>query len=150
LDDETRRYIDAVRAMWEVARESDLEAVRVAREDVKERMEGFPAEYAKKAELDQIRETVRRLDREAINRDTYESRHEQLKNDLGGALKKDVFEATLREWTVWREGIDRGLNVAIGKASGIAANWKMLAAVITLAVAVLGVFIVGANYLTSK
>jgi hypothetical protein len=144
-EDALKERIDGVERMLLALRVADLEAIRVAREDVKERMAGFPAEYAKKSELDGIRETALRLDKTALPVKDYETAHNQLKDEINERLTKAVFEATVREWTVWRQDIDRMRNEALGKTAGGAATWRQIAAVLTIGLSFLALVVLFAN-----
>lgn len=138
-----RAMLDGLEKKFDALRTADQEAIKVARDDVKERMAGFPAEYAKKAELEQIRETATRLDKVAVSKENFEIAHGRLEEDIQELLSKDVFEATVREWTVWRRMVDDYL----AQRSGSAANtsriivWIGLIATVVTVLVLLAVFL---------
>jgi hypothetical protein len=136
-----KERINGVERMLLALRGADLEAIRVARLDVQERMSGFPAEYARKGELEQIRETALRLDKTTMPREAYETAHEALEKGIRDCLTKEVFEATVREWTVWRRSVDDTMAQRVGAAG----TWKQLAAMIGAATAIISIVVLLAN-----
>jgi hypothetical protein len=115
-------------------RDADLEAIKVAQATVGETMKGFPAEYARKNEVDQVRDTVTRLDKESMSAKEYASAHEVLEQQVAAKLSQDAFDATVKEWTVWRGSVDQRIADAIRAAAIVSAttageqiSWRKLA-----------------------
>jgi hypothetical protein len=144
-EDALNERILALEKMFLALRAADMEAVRVAREDVKERMAGFPAEYAKKAELEQIRDTAIRLDRNSLSREAYDQQHKQLEEDIETLLSKDVFEATVREWTVWRRNVDNFMAESAGSAGAFRRIGLVIGAVATVVTVIVSTVVLFAN-----
>jgi hypothetical protein len=151
-EDALAERIAGVEKMLMALRASDLEAIRVARQDVKEQMQGFPAEYARKSELEEIRATALRLDKTALQREQYDTAHEQLEEAVAAKLSIAVFDATVREWTVWRNSVDARITESIKAAAVIAAaaqggqaTWKQIAFFIGLATGVISLIVLLSN-----
>lgn len=131
MDEETRYLIEQldkrftellnaeVRRLEEL-RAADQLAVQVAWRGVSDRMQGFPQQYATKAEQDAIKETAIRLERDSISREVYEQRHTQLTSDVAAALPKLVFDPIVAEWTIWRRQVNTRLDEQAGSKQGMA------------------------------
>src|SRR5687767_12418320 len=86
MSDEQLRYvldlmdkrIDDLRSHFSELRADDQRAVEVAYAGVSERMQGFPAQYATKPDMDAARDALTKLERDAVSRDIYEERHTAL------------------------------------------------------------------------
>jgi hypothetical protein len=144
--------IDDVEKLLLKLRDADLEAIRVAQASVGETMKGFPGEYARKSDVEQIRETAIRLDKSAMSREAYEAAHAQLESLVSAKLSEDVFDATVREWTVWRKSVDDRIADALKAAAVVAAtsageqiSWKRLGFWLGMAVAIVTLVILLSN-----
>jgi hypothetical protein len=130
LDDELRCLIESIEKRFadridaEMRRIDQLseakdEAVKVAHEGVKERMEGFPQQYATKQEQDAIKETAQRLEKDSISREVYDQRMMQVEQRVSLKLEKQVFDSTLAEWVTWRRQVEQRLNASSGIQQGV-------------------------------
>jgi len=122
ISSEVRR-IDDLRA-------SDLLAREVAFEAVKSVMTGFPEEYARRGDLEAIRETAVRLDRESVKREPYDQAHQTLEQRVDTKLERQVFETALTEWSTWRDGVNQRLNAQAGVSQGIARTFTWAVAAV--------------------
>ena len=143
-EDALRERIAGVEKMMLALRSADQEAVRVLAEDVKEKFTGFPAEYARKGDLEAIRDTADRLDKSAMTVKDFESAHESLEMIVREKLSENVFEATRQEWAVWRASVDHRIEEAIKAAAIVAATeagsqvtWQKIAFFVGLATALI-------------
>jgi hypothetical protein len=120
LDAEIRRVNDL--------RQADLLAREVAFSAVQNVMTGFPQEYARRGDLETIRETAVRLDRESVKREPYEQSHGTLEARVDEKLDRQVFVTALTEWTTWRDGVNQRLNAQQGISQGVARTftWALL------------------------
>lgn len=112
IDSEVRR-LDDLRAADLLAREVAFEAVRAV-------MTGFPEEYARRSDLEAIRETAVRLDRESVKREPYDQAHTTLEHRVDTKLTAQIFDTALQEWSTWRDGVNQRLNAQAGISQGIA------------------------------
>ena len=127
LNGELRALIHAVEQRIEAEvrrlddlRKADLLAREVAFEAVKTVMTGFPEEYARRGDLEAIRETAVRLDRESVKREPYDQAHQNLEQRVDTKLTAQIFETALIEWTTWRTNVNQRLNEQAGASQGIA------------------------------
>lgn len=111
--------IDAEMRRIEQLRESDQLAVRVAYEGVRDRMEGFPQQYATRSEQEGIKDTAQRLEKDSISRELYDAAHNQLRADVSRKLESQVFESTLAEWVTWRRQVEQRLAAGSGLQHGV-------------------------------
>lgn len=109
-------------------RTADLLARQVAFEAVQSVMTGFPEEYARRGDLEAIRETAVRLDRESVKREPYDQAHAALEQRVDGKLERQIFESTLAEWSGWRDSVNQRLNAQQGVAQGVSRTftWALL------------------------
>ena len=145
--------IDDVEKLLLKLRDADLEAIKVAQATVGETMKGFPGEYARKSDVEQIRETATRLDKSALSVKDYETDHKALESTVNAKLSKDVFDATVREWTVWRQSVDdriadslRAAAIVAATSAGEQISWKKLSLWIGVAVAFVTLVILLSNH----
>jgi hypothetical protein len=134
MSEELRCLIDTLKERMETEirrlddlRESDQRAVAVAHEGVRERMEGFPQQYATKSEQDAIKETAQRLEKSSIDREIYDQAMSQMRESVHSKLEKQVFESTLGEWQTWRRQVEQRLNAASGVSQGISRTFTWAA-----------------------
>ena len=82
LRNSINRRIDDLRAELLRLREADNKdydrAIQVAYEGVRDRMEGFPQQYATKPDMDSVKEGLQKLERDAISREIYDSQYKAL------------------------------------------------------------------------
>lgn len=113
------KRLDAEIKRTDDLRAADLLARSVAYEGVRERMEGFPQQYATKTEQDAIKDTASRLEKDSISREIYDTNHNALRLDVSRKLDAQVFDATLAEWTTWRRQVEQRLAASQGVQTGI-------------------------------
>jgi hypothetical protein len=120
LDVEMRRVADL--------RTADLLAREVAFNAVQNVMTGFPEEYARRGDLEAIRDTAIRLDRESVKREPYDQAHATLEQRVDNKLDRQVFTTALAEWTTWRDGVNQRMNAQQGVSQGISRTftWAIL------------------------
>jgi hypothetical protein len=141
-------------------REEDKESVKLAYDDLTRKLEGFPQLFSTKEEVERVSETVQRLDKDTISREVYEQQHGAL-SELVADLDRDkmdesVFTTFVQDYRIAHEAdaterraIAQGLattaaaNITRQETSealqrGKAATWKQIAAVVTVAITVLG------------
>jgi hypothetical protein len=133
VDAEVRRVDDL--------RSADQVAVRKLSEDSQEKFAGFPIEYGRRSELEAIRETAVRLERDSLSREVYEERHEAMTHELQRRLPRETFESTLGEWSQWRAGIDASMNIALGASKASTASWRQLTAMLAGVSLVIGIIV---------
>jgi DNA phosphorothioation-dependent restriction protein DptG len=126
VNDELRCLIDTIKERLEAEirrlddlREADKLAVEVAHEGVRERMEGFPQQYATKSEQDAIKETAQRLEKDSIAREIYDNAMAGMQTNVSNKLDKQVFDSTLAEWVTWRRQVEQRLTAASGIQAGV-------------------------------
>jgi hypothetical protein len=162
VDDETRRYIDIQIKRLDDLREADLSGVRLAHHDLSERLEGFPQQFATSEEVQGAKDTLQRLERDAISREVYDANTKAM-NDLLQKMDKEkmpeaVFKTFVDNYRIDREeGAQERRAVAAalahqterraGVQEGSAASWKQIAAVIGLFSFLLSTVVVMANWL---
>jgi len=82
LRNATNKRIEDMRAEFLRLREADNKnydrAIEVAYEGVRDRMEGFPQQYATKPDMDSVKEGLQKLERDAISREIYDSQYKAL------------------------------------------------------------------------
>ena len=140
LDSIEKRFGDRLdaemRRLFEL-RAADAEAIRVAHEGVRERMEGFPQQYATKQEQDALKEGAQRLEKDSISREVYDQRMMQVEQRVSLKLEKQVFDSTLNEWVTWRRQVEQRLNASSGIQKGVARTFTWaIAGISALAAAV--------------
>jgi hypothetical protein len=159
MDDELQRIsrslerqIDDLRDHLERLREADLEAVRLRHRDLSTRMEGFPQEFARKAELTEASKALQKLERDSVAREIYDTQHKALA-DLVAKMEREkldeaVFDTFVENYrismdnaAVERRAVAAGLAASSERRAGAAATWKQIAAVVTIAVSLLGLFL---------
>lgn len=90
-------YIAAVERRADALRAADLEAVRVRHADLSARLEGFPQLFATKSELDSIKDTAQRLEKDSVSREVYDQNQQQLDERVSritqGKLDASAFDA---------------------------------------------------------
>jgi len=82
LRNSINKRIEDLRAELLRLREADNKdydrAIQVAYEGVRDRMEGFPQQYATKPDMDSVKEGLQKLERDAISREIYDSQYKAL------------------------------------------------------------------------
>jgi hypothetical protein len=140
LIEHARRFderLDAEMRRLEQLRAADAQAITVAHEGVRERMEGFPQQYATKSEQDAIKETAQRLEKDSVSREIYDQAMNRIRSDVSAKLEKQTFEATLGEWVTWRRQVEQRLSASSGVSQGISRTFAWgLAAVGAMGTAV--------------
>jgi len=82
LRNSINKRIEDLRAEMLRLRDADSvayqKAIEVAYEGVRDRMEGFPQQYATKPDMDSVKEGLQKLERDAISREIYDSQYKAL------------------------------------------------------------------------
>jgi hypothetical protein len=81
-------------------RKADLDAVRLAHADLKERLEGFPQQFATKDEMKAVADIVVKLDKETVSRELYDQRHAALVEVVSSKLAETVFATFLENYRI--------------------------------------------------
>jgi len=142
LDDEIKRIddlrnainkrIDDLRDEFLLLRETDRknydEAIRVAYEGVRDRMEGFPAQYATKPDMDGVKGALSKLEKEAIPREFYEERHSALQILINKLDKEKLPESEFQQFVEnYRIQQDQAGEERRAVASGLASSTETVA-----------------------
>jgi hypothetical protein len=89
------KRIDDLRREFLLLREADRSsydtAIEVAYQGVRDRMEGFPEQYATKPDMDGVKEALQRLEKDAISREIYDTQYAAL-DELVRRLDKDKMD----------------------------------------------------------
>lgn len=152
MDDEIRYALEQLKASLAVLREADLEAVKLRHSDLTLRMEGFPQEFARKGEMVEASRALQKLERESVSREIYETNHKALA-ELVAKLDKDkmtesVFQTFVENYRLEQEAaaterraVASALAATVERREGSSATWKQIAAIVTVGVGVLGLFL---------
>ncbi len=149
--------IDAIERRFDDLRQTDRDAVRLAHQDLSERLKGFPQMFATRDEMVGANEALQRLEKNSVSREVYESRHEvmaELVNRLDREkMPEAVFQAFVDDYrieqetaAVERRAVASALAAGTERQAGSQATWKQIAAVVIFAVTVLTFVIILANY----
>ena len=74
------------------------EAIKVAYEGVRDRMEGFPEQYATKPDMDGVKEALQRLEKDAISREIYDTNYKALGELVAKADKEKMDEKEFQQF----------------------------------------------------
>lgn len=152
MEDDVRCLIEAIEKRFIALREADLEAVRLRHQELSTRMEGFPQEFARKAEMAEASKALQKLERDSIARELYETNHKALV-DLVQKMERDkmdetVFTTFVENYRISmdnaateRRAVAAALAASTERRAGASATWKQIAGVIATAVAVATVVI---------
>jgi hypothetical protein len=161
LDDEVRCLIEAIEKRFDALREADREAVRLRHAELSLRLEGFPQQFATKDEMRAASEALQRLEKDAVTREIYETQSRAMA-EMVQKLDKDklpesVFQTFVDNYrlsaenaAVERRAVASALASATAERVGAVGTWKQLATLVGIAVAVISVVIVIANYVSSQ
>jgi hypothetical protein len=104
MDEELRCLIEQIEKRFDSLRQADREAVELAHADLKERLSGFPAEFAKKGDVDAAKETLQRLETDAISRELYGNDTKNFTTSINKLeqekLPKGVFETFVENYRI--------------------------------------------------
>jgi hypothetical protein len=169
LDDEQLRYvldlmdkrIEDLRRHFSDLRSADQLAVTVAYGGVSERMQGFPAQYATKPDMDGVKDALAKLEKDAVSREIYEERHQALQGLISDLDRNKMSQHEFDTFVVnYRIEIERAAEsaraIAGALASGTAqragatATWKLQAALIATVATVIGILVVVGNWATGS
>jgi len=157
VDEETRRYIDALVDRFAAVREADLEAVRLRHADLSTRMEGFPQEFARKVEMAEASKALQKLEREGVSREIYDTNHKALA-DLVQQLsvqKMDeaVFQTFVENYRISmdnaateRRAVAAALAATTERRAGAQSTWKLQAGIIVAVGAFVSLVVLIANH----
>jgi transcription initiation factor TFIIIB Brf1 subunit/transcription initiation factor TFIIB len=152
MDDETRALLADLKDLFFALREADKEAVRLRHADLTLRMEGFPQEFARKAEMVEASRALQKLERDSISREVYDAQHSALE-DLVAKLDKDkmpeaVFQTFVLNYRLEQEAaaterraVASALAATVERREGSSATWRQIAGIVSVGVAVLGVLL---------
>jgi len=164
LRNATNKRIEDLRAeLLELRRtdnENHAEQVKVAYEGVRDRMQGFPQQYATKPDMDSVKEALGKLEKDAIPREIYEERNTALQELVQKLDKEKMSDQEFRtfvdnqrvkdeEAAKERRAVASGLASSTeavattlatrdARASGASASWKQIAGIVALGITVLG------------
>jgi hypothetical protein len=169
LSDEQLRFvldlmdkrIEDLRRHFSDLRAADQLAVTVAYEGVSERMQGFPAQYATKPDMDAAREALSKLERDGVSRALYEERHSALQGlvaDLDRTkMTQQEFDTFVENYRIDMERTAESARAIAGalasgsaQKAGATATWKLQAALIATAATVIGILVVAADWATGQ
>ncbi len=98
------RIVGQVEKRFDALRETDREAVRLAHQELSLRLEGFPAQFATKSEVEAAATTLRKLETDAISREVYQQNHQAVLQSVGvldrDKLNKTVFDTFLENYRI--------------------------------------------------
>jgi hypothetical protein len=152
MDDELRCLIEAIEKRFDGLREADREAVRLRHDDLTQRLEGFPQQFATKDEMRGASEALQRLEKDAVTREIYETQSKALA-ELVQKLDKDklpesVFGTFVENYRISsenaateRRAVAAALASTTDRRAGGAATWKQIAAVVGSVGAVLALLL---------
>ena len=152
MDEETRELIASLKAFFLALREADLEAVKLRHSDLTLRMEGFPQEFARKAEMLEASRALQKLERDSVSREIWDTNHKALA-ELVAKLDKEkmsesVFDTFVENYRLdaetaatERRAVAAALAATVERREGSTATWRQIAAIVTVGVAVLGFFL---------
>jgi hypothetical protein len=101
--EDLRRLLDAHDLRLEQLRQADKEAVRVAHEDLSERLKGFPQQFATKDEMKAVADVVTKLDKDTVSRELYDQRHTALAEVIAAKLNESVFVTFVENYRIDQE-----------------------------------------------
>jgi hypothetical protein len=163
-DGVTSRDIDALRELLfsevrrlDALRHSDIAAVRLAHTDLSKRLEGFPQQFATKKEVEAAKEIVQRLEKEAVNREIYETNIKGLETSLNGVDREKLPSSTFQtfvdnyhrerdEASIERRSVAIALAAGAAKESGQTATWRQIGGVIAAVATLFGLVALIINY----
>ena len=101
------RIIDRLVDRFDVLRETDRDAVRLAHNDLSKRLEGFPQQFATKVELEAAANALQRLEKDALSRELYEQNHGIVEEDIDKLerekLNASVFNTFIENYRIEQE-----------------------------------------------
>lgn len=144
------RIIGAEAKRFDDLRHADLEAIRLAHQDLTLRLEGFPQQFATKEEMKAVSEIVQKLDRDTISREVYDQNHQTLVDLVNklerGALERSVFSTFVENYRIEQERASREradvagtVASASARSAGGVATWKLLAALVAIGATIVSV-----------
>jgi hypothetical protein len=152
VDAELRCLIEAIEKRFDDLRAADLEAVKLRHSDLTLRMEGFPQEFARKAEMLEASRALQKLERDSISREIYDTNHKALA-ELVSKLSADkmdeaVFQTFVENYRLEQEAaaterraVASALAASSERRAGSSATWKQIAAVVGTATGVLAIIL---------
>jgi hypothetical protein len=134
-NDELKCLLDAIEQRWhdrlnaeirriDDLRGADLLAREVAFSAVQAVMTGFPQEYARRGDLEGIRDKAITLDKETVKSEVYDQAHSNLETRVDQKLDRQVFDTALTEWSTWRTGVNDALRLKQGMEQGVASTFR--------------------------
>lgn len=101
------RIVGQSESKFTALRDADLEALRIFRLELSARLDGFPALYATKAEIEQILLSLRALETSVLSRQIYEQNHQTLEDHVikldREKLQESVFDTFVENYRLEQE-----------------------------------------------
>lgn len=101
------RIAGQIERKFDALRDADLDALRTFRFELSARLDGFPALYATKAELEQILVSLRGLETSVLSRQIYEQNHQTLEDHVikidREKLPESVFDTFVENYRLEQE-----------------------------------------------
>lgn len=126
------RIVGQVEKRFDDLRAADREAVRVAHLGLMSRLEGFPQLYATRIQMEQATTTLRKLENEALSRETYEENRQAMLQSIGlldrDKLTQSVFDTFIDNYRLDQDRAAterRGTNEVLANATTAVRNQIM-------------------------
>lgn len=152
MDEELRCLIEAIEKRFDALRASDNEAVKLRHQEMAERLEGFPQQYATKPEMLEASRTLQKLERDTVAREIYESAHKVLEEYVARLdrqkMDESIFQTFLADYrreqeaaAQERRAVAAALAASTERREGSTATWGQISKVIGTVSIIITVFL---------